>query len=412
MNPWDVIVIGGGLAGVTAARDLSATGRSVLLLEAQDRLGGRTWMRRFAGTTQELDFGGTWVLVDEHPAVMAELRRYGIETRETPHPEVFHNLLGDERHHEARLPAEELAPVDAALQAAAKNEPDATVASVLAAADVSDRARAWTTGYMRYLFGADPSEVGAAALGRSDDSTVVDPDHYSHKIEGGTRHLVEALAADAAADLRLGCPVIAVEQDAGGVRVRTADGDVHTARAAIVALPVNVWDRVEFSPPLAPAKQRVATQHHAGHSVKVWALVEGVEGIVRSLASDGPIAYLRTERTLPGGRSLLVGFGPDTGFDPTDADAVGAAVRRLLPDAVVLAADGHDWNGDEWSRGTWFIPAPGQSAGELGEAEGRLLFAGGDLSPGTAGTLDGAIATGRTAAAEALALLDRAPAAA
>jgi monoamine oxidase len=80
-------------------------------------------------------------------------------------------------------------------------------------------------------------------------------------------------------------------------------------------------------------------------------------------------------------------------------------VARLLPDAVVLAADGHDWNRDEWSRGTWFAPAPGQSAAELAASEGRLLFAGGDVSPNTAGTIDGAIATGRAAAAEALALL-------
>jgi monoamine oxidase len=412
MDPWDAIVIGGGFAGVTAARDLTAAGHSVLLLEARDRLGGRTWMRRFAGTTQELDFGGTWVLVHEHPAVMAELERYGIATRPTPDPEAFSNLLGGEPHGDHGLPADELSGVDAALQTAAKTDPEATVASVLAAADVTDRARAWATGYMRYLFGADPSEVGAGAMGRSDDATVVDPDHYAHKIEGGTRHLVEAIAAEAAAELRLGCAVTAVEQDGDTVRVTTAGGDVHTARTAVVALPVNVWDRVEFSPPLAPAKQAVAREHHAGHSVKVWALVEGVEGIVRSLASDGPIAYLRTERTLPGGRSLLVGFGPETDFDPTDLDAVSAAVARLLPGAVVLAADGHDWNADEWARGTWFIPRPGQSAGELGEAEGRLLFAGGDVSPGTAGTIDGAIATGRTAAEQALELLAHARAAA
>jgi monoamine oxidase len=345
------------------------------------------------------------VLVDEHPAVMAELERYGIATRATPDPETFHNLLGGERHGEHGLPADELAPVDAALQAAAKAQPGATVASVLAAADITDRARAWATGYMRYLFGADPSEVGAAAMGRSDDATVVDPDHYAHKIEGGTRHLVEAIAAEAAAELRLGCAVTAVQRDGELVRVTSAEGEVHTARTAIVALPVNVWDRVEFSPPLAATKRAVAGEHHAGHSVKVWALVEGVDGIVRSLASDGPIAYLRTERTLPRGRSLLVGFGPDTGFDPTDAEAVAEAVERLLPGAVVLAADGHDWNADEWARGTWFIPRPGQSAAELNQAEGRLLFAGGDVAPGTAGTIDGAIATGRTAAAQALELL-------
>jgi monoamine oxidase len=55
--------------------------------------------------------------------------------------------------------------------------------------------------------------------------------------------------------------------------------------------------------------------------------------------------------------------------------------------------------------GTWFSPAPGQVSPALGEAEGRLLFAGGDLSPDQAGTIEGAIVTGRAAAARALTLL-------
>jgi monoamine oxidase len=412
MSTWDAIVIGGGFAGVTAARDLSAAGRSVLLLEARDRLGGRTWMRRFAGTTQELDFGGTWVLVPEHEGVAEELRRYGIETRETPHPEVFVNRLGEEIVREAVIPAEEIAAVDAVLQGAGDAPAGSTVGDVLGSAELSDLGRSWAQAYMGYLFGASPGEVGASAFSRDDGSTVGDPDHYAHKIEGGTRHLVELIAAEAAAELRLECPVTAVEHGEDGVRVTVASGEVLEAAVAIVALPVNTWDSVTFTPPLAEAKQAIAREHHTGHSVKVWAIVSGVSGIVRCLDSGGPIAYLRTERELPGGRQLLVGFGPDVSFDPTDVAAVDAAVKRVLPDAEVLASDGHDWNRDPWAAGTWFIPRPGQSAAELGEAEGRLLFAGGDVSPGTAGTIDGAITTGRTAAADALALLEREPAAA
>jgi monoamine oxidase len=412
MTSWDAIVIGGGFAGVAAARDLTEAGRSVLLLEARDRLGGRTWMRRFAGTTQELDFGGTWVLVDEHRGVMTELERYGIGTRATPAPEAFANRLGDQMVRDAVIPAAEIAAVDAVLQGSAGAGAGATVGEVLARAELGALGRDWATAYMRYLFGATPGEVSAGAFSRDDGSTVGDPDHYAHKIEGGTRHLLELMAAEAAADLRLDCPVAAVQRDNAGVRVTTASGEVLEAGVAIVALPVNTWDTVAFSPPLSPAKQAIAREHHTGHSVKVWAIASGVDGPVRCLDSGGPIAYLRTERELPGGRQLLVGFGPEMDFDPTDVAAVDAAVKRVLPDAEVLAADGHDWNRDPWSRGTWFIPRPGQSPGELGEAEGRLLFAGGDVSAGTAGTIDGAITTGRAAAADALALLSREPAAA
>jgi monoamine oxidase len=397
MTPWDVIVIGGGFAGVTAARDLRHAGHSVLLLEARDRLGGRTWVRRFADTTLELDFGGTWILTDEHPAVMAELERYGIPTDPTPPPTAFANLLGTERFADAVLPAEEITAVDAAMRAGATG---ATVADALAAVAPA-RAREWAVAYMRYLFGADPGELAVAAMQAGDGLSVGDPDHYSHKIAGGTRNLLEAIASDADVTLRLGCTVTAVDHDDAGVRVTSAAGEMYAARAAIVALPVNVWDRVTFTPALAPAKATLAGAHHVGHSVKVWALAEGVGNVVRALASDGPIAYLRTERLLPGGRALLVGFGADAALDPLDREAVAAAVARLLPGARVVASDGHDWNADPLAAGTWFSPAPGQEPGRYAQAEGRLLFAGGDLSADHFGTIEGAIATGREAAAAA-----------
>jgi hypothetical protein len=364
-------------------------------------------VRRFAGTTVELDYGGTWVLTDEHAGVMAELARYGVATRRTPAPTVFANVLGAEGVATRALPEAELEPLAAALKAPADLGPGATLADVLAAADVTERARAWATGYVRYLFGADPAELDAAALAEPGLS-LGDPEHYSHAIEGGTRHLLEAMAGELPVALRLGCPIAGIDHDAEGVRVRTAAGEVLEARIAVVALPVNVWDQVEFSPRLSADKQAAARAHHVGHSVKVWILVEGVPAVVRCLASDGPIAYLRTERLLPDGRALLVGFGADPRLDPTDLEAVAAAVGRLLPDATVLGADGHDWNRDPYAMGTWFSPAPGQSSGALGAAEGPLLFAGGDLSADQAGTIDGAIVTGREAAARALALLDAA----
>jgi monoamine oxidase len=55
----DVIVIGGGFAGVTAAREAAQRGRSVLLLEARDRIGGRTWTAPWAGAS--IEYGGAWV---------------------------------------------------------------------------------------------------------------------------------------------------------------------------------------------------------------------------------------------------------------------------------------------------------------------------------------------------------------
>mgnify|MGYP003790203249 CR=1 FL=1 len=78
MSRYDVIVVGGGLSGVRAARDLGDQGRSVLLLEAQDRLGGRVWTRPFKGREEPIELGGTWVAPKFHPFVAEEIERYDL----------------------------------------------------------------------------------------------------------------------------------------------------------------------------------------------------------------------------------------------------------------------------------------------------------------------------------------------
>ena len=83
-DAYDVVVIGGGFAGLTAARELRHRGYSVLILEARERLGGRTWVTDFAGIPVEM--GGTWVHWLQ-PHVWAEISRYGLGIVESPHAE-------------------------------------------------------------------------------------------------------------------------------------------------------------------------------------------------------------------------------------------------------------------------------------------------------------------------------------
>ena len=77
---YDVIVIGGGFAGVAAARELSWRGRKTLLLEARDRLGGRTWTTRFSD--HDIDVGGTWIGWSQ-PNVWSEMMRYELPISES-----------------------------------------------------------------------------------------------------------------------------------------------------------------------------------------------------------------------------------------------------------------------------------------------------------------------------------------
>ncbi|MGH3784891.1 MAG: FAD-dependent oxidoreductase [Pseudonocardiaceae bacterium] len=73
----DVIVIGGGFAGVTAARDLSRSGHSTVLLEAKDHIGGRAWSRPFVGRDFEITMGGAFVDPERQPNTVREVKRYG-----------------------------------------------------------------------------------------------------------------------------------------------------------------------------------------------------------------------------------------------------------------------------------------------------------------------------------------------
>src|SRR5688572_4561882 len=80
----DVVVVGAGFAGLTAAGELSRQGLTVHSLAARDRIGGRTWLDHRLG--RELEIGGTWVHWTQ-PYVWAELKRYGLETTPSPEPE-------------------------------------------------------------------------------------------------------------------------------------------------------------------------------------------------------------------------------------------------------------------------------------------------------------------------------------
>src|SRR5215469_14102254 len=78
MGIHDVVVVGAGFAGVTAARELAAGGRSVLLVEARDRIGGRTWYKRSALGSWDLEMGGNFIDPCQQ-LVSREVSRYGVE---------------------------------------------------------------------------------------------------------------------------------------------------------------------------------------------------------------------------------------------------------------------------------------------------------------------------------------------
>ena len=84
----DALVVGAGLGGLVAARELMEAGHDVTVLEARDRVGGRVYTETFPGCSTRVDMGAEWASRDHHLALGAELRRYGLHFVETDDPEL------------------------------------------------------------------------------------------------------------------------------------------------------------------------------------------------------------------------------------------------------------------------------------------------------------------------------------
>ncbi|MEI6373701.1 MAG: NAD(P)/FAD-dependent oxidoreductase [Actinomycetes bacterium] len=421
MDTYDVVIVGGGIAGLTTARDLRRSGHSVLVLEGRARLGGRTWYRRFADTDHYIEMGGTWFAEEAQSHIAEEIRRYSLPTILSPAGKELRTVLGG-----IALSGEDF-PVPSAV----RPELDRALATIvqesrrvrfgenlddpglrdLDVAFSEFSARLWTSPvvgdylamWAGFAFGCLPEELSTLhaltwVAGYGHEAWTLDAAPAT-KFGEGTWSLVNALAEDGAPDIAFEAPVAQIVEEAGRIRVTTLAGDTHVARAAVLATPINTWSDIEI-PALSPAKSLVAAAGQAGHAVKVWALTRNIPEYLIASGWGGPLNWISEQAHFDGGR-LMVGIGADASrFDPINREDVEAAVRLLAPGAEVLKFDSHDWTTDPYSKGTWAAYRPGQlssSYAALAEPEGRLFFAGSDVARGWAGFMDGAIESGKLA---------------
>ncbi|ADB50693.1 flavin monoamine oxidase family protein [Conexibacter woesei] len=425
----DAIVVGGGFAGVTAARELSNAGLSTTLLEARDRLGGRTWTSQFGSRTVEL--GGGWVHWRQ-PHVWAEMTRSGIGIAEDDwrfdtalfgapvqrHPpeeafarvrELFTRFAGDAGallpHPHDPLRVTGVAALDA------RSMQDRLDEMRLTGSDEE-----WLSGLLYEIAGSPLDEAALLqvvrwmALSDWDIDRWYDTNRY--RPVGGTVAVLDGIVASGRFDVQLSAPVSAVDAGRDAVRVVTRDGRAFRASTVVIATPVNVWPHIDFGPGL-PAAHREAGRVGWGkpHQDKVWIEVRGSLGrVFGQLPAPAPLNFFWTHEAWEGGQ-LIIGINANPALDVTDEEQVAATIRRYVPEIdEVVAVSGHDWAADEYTRGGNTGHRPQQVTRNLHALQqpwGRVAFATADIASGWFGYIDGAIESGIRAARDCRAILAR-----
>jgi len=416
---WDVVIIGGGLAGITAARDLQQRGLRTVVIEANDRLGGRTYTIEDEGC--KLELGGTWIHWTQ-PFIWAEKERYGLEIEETPGCVAEHVAIhrGDRieslgEHEVAEFMggfdlffSEAISvwerPYDAHHSWKAIQERDTiSVADRMASLQLTQLQQAAIGGFLEILSMSAPNASSYVEMMRcyalSGWNTVVFKDTAArYKFAKGTGALVDAIVRDGGFDVITNAQATAITQSPEGVMVETSDGRTFHGRAGIVTLPMNVMNTVDFNPPLAAIKREAAEIKHAGGGSKVFFVVKGDPGPVMTLARSadsaliGSFTYHRGEH-----QSLLAGFSLEPDALDKSVEEWQSIFNAYLPDLEIIRTFGHPWGTDPLSQGSWCNYRPGtvtRFAEALPLREDNLFFASGDHGDGWRGFMEGAIASG------------------
>jgi monoamine oxidase len=419
---YDAVVIGAGFAGLVAARDLIEAGRTVVVLEARDRPGGRTYSGTFPGTDVVIDLGAEWFDPARHHFMAAEVARYGAKFVEADKGGASRWFL-DGRHSDGDEPdglidmneleevlnrlRADIAPVVFAkgftqTNTAALDIPFNEYLDKLdappAIADLL-RAQSYT------LTGALPEEFSALVYLREIAGFDHNPDYSFFaslaRVDIGSGGLAERVAAEISEHIRLSEPVTSVTELSDRVDVTTANGKHYAGRRIILAAPLNTLGDIEFTPSLPPALAELVREGHTGRCIKVWSKLSGSKHVF-AMGWPGIIecTVKGTVSEPDGERAIMASFGlaPDLGIDRPDL--VQAGLDDLKLEATVEEVYGHDWIGDPYSKGTWLALRPGQPPlhGRVESHWGAIHLAGADFSGVWSGWVDGAIESGRDAA--------------
>ncbi len=387
MENVDTVVVGAGVAGLTAARLLEIAGHRCVLVEARDRIGGRVSTDRSDGRVTDL--GASWIHGVTDSPVAAAAAAFGLRTieftvggyqpdsRPIAHYGPDGGRLGDDQ---ARRYVDDIRAVDAALHATiAASGPDDSYRDVTEAAlaaqgwdaERAQRVREYLEHRAEEQYGAWIDDLAAHGLDDDaiDGDEVVFPDGYDEL----PAHLAAGL------DVRLSTPATRVEWSPAGVLVATDDG-AFGARHAIVTVPVGVLTSGEllFSPALPDAHAAALSRLTMNRFEKVFLRFperfwEPDVYAIRQQGPEGRWWHSWYDLTRLDGEPTLLTFAAGPAAEVTaDWDderlvaSVLAQLRRLYGDRVPAPTAVHRtaWQHDPWSRGSYAFMRPGSTTAD------------------------------------------------
>jgi monoamine oxidase len=444
MHDCDVVVVGAGLAGLTAARELTGAGLDVRVLEARDRVGGRTLNHSVGDRPEDVvELGGQWVGPTQLE-VMALAEDLGLQTYPT-HNEgknLFEAKLGKVKRYSGTIPM--LGPLvmadygraDLRLKRLIKKvSPEAPWEAPKAEELDGQTFETWIRGATRTttareaiamachaVFAVEPSELSllhvlfyAASAGGWDDLLDTEGGAQQDRIVGGSQLISLRMAEELGDRIQLSTPVRSIRSDGDGVVV----GDVR-ARRVIVAIPPALAGRIEYDPILPGPRDQLTQRMPMGSVIKTMTIYdepfwreEGLSGSAISLPGPAQVIF---DNTPPNGSpGVLLGF-----LEADDARVLGRVSEAQRREAVVggLARifgpraskpSGYvekNWSAEPYSRGCYAgVLGPGgwTSFGTfLREPIDRIHWAGTETATRWMGYFDGAVQSGKRAAAEVM----------
>lgn len=440
-----VLVLGGGLAGLAAARVLHSAGVSVRVLEARDRVGGRVEGGFTDGGTP-IELGGQWIgptqtrmyeLVDELGLELFETwntgehvidlggRQSRMASKRGAVPKLNPFVLADLFQGLTRF--QRLAnriPVDRPWEAPDARSLDGQTWETWIRRNLrTELARAYFRTACEAVFSADSTDLSllhAAFYAHSgtDFETLlaVDRGAQQHRVVGGTIRIAEAMASELGDLVTTGQAVRRIEWDADGATVHTRTGEEHRAAAVICTLPPALAGRLEYSPAVPAWRDQLTQKTPAGTVIKLYAVYERPfwrdDGLTGQAASDRGPVKVTFDNSPPSGRpGVLMGFieGGDgrvwgrRSIEDRRSAAIDCFVRYFGPRAAEpLEYHERDWAAEEFSRGCYgahFAPGVWTAFGPaLTESVGPIHWAGTECSAVWSGYMEGAVRSGEQTA--------------